>query len=382
MDDLDDFSYEDAEELVEQAADEFPAAGDLLSVCAFLSHEHPIPAALLDAGAARLPERLSAALADEVDRSDLFRLIREFGLGKADGETLRIENEALDYAFNRLGAREAVRWTQIAASTVAAAFPGEPEKPEPAKAAAALEPHALAAAEHCLAFDTALDVAAQLLSLAGRLAIGLGRHERARESLERALALRERVHGDTDERVALDLSYLNAALLPLGESAAARVAENAGRAARIFEAIQGPLGRTTIVHLNNHGTLLRRAGRLDEARAVLEDALERAQRSYGERHAFVATITSNLGDVLKEMGALAGARRCYEHALAVDEHAYAGQLNRSLARDTHKLAKLLARLGERDAARPLFQRTIDFYAGQLGADHPDVQALRAEMEAG
>ncbi|HEX2204971.1 MAG TPA: tetratricopeptide repeat protein, partial [Longimicrobium sp.] len=217
-----------------------------------------------------------------------------------------------------------------------------------------------------------------LFSLAGRAALARGDAGGAEPLLRAALAQRERAHGARDARLAHDLAYLNGALLALGHDAEA--VENGRRTVDLLEAAYGPRHRLTILHTNNLGALLRRAGDMGGAEAAFARALEHAEATVGAGAPYVATVNSNLADVKAARGDLAGARAHLERALAIDEAAY-GPRHNSVARDLHKLARLLARLGEREAARPLFARALAHFEAARGADDAHTRALRAEIAA-
>jgi tetratricopeptide (TPR) repeat protein len=356
---------------------EHPAAGDLARLLAFLSSD-PLPISILAATASHLPESLSTAFSGDEEREKLLAALREMELAGGDGDAVAMPSEVRDAVREAMDADERRRWAATAAAVMVRAFPPEPEGEQARAAAVPLIKHAATAAVHCDELETATEDAATLLGLAGRAVLALGQAAAARPFLERALELRERALGPAAPRVAFDLTWLNGALLDAGPPEARRVAENAERALRIFETVHGPEGRTTLVHVNNTGTLYRRAGDLPAARAFLEHAMELATRVYGTAHPFYATISSNLGDVLQDQGDLAGARALYERALAVDEGAY-GRTNRSVVRDLHKLASILSRVGEPGPARPLLERVVDFWEGEGNA--AQARTVRGELDA-
>ncbi len=259
------------------------------------------------------------------------------------------------------------------AAELVRAFPPEPEKPDARAECERLLPDALAAADACLAADAGHEDAAHLLSLAGRFELARGRAAEARRLLERAVDARERAHGAGDERLAMDLTWLNGALAAEDDRAA--MAANARRATSIFEAARGPRDPVVITHVNNLGVLLHRAGELDEARATLERAHRLTAEEFGRRHPFHATVSVNLADALLDAGEAEGARRLLEEALEIDEAVY-GREHASVARDLFRLGRLLARIGETTAARGLLGRALAFHEARAVPDDPRVHALR------
>jgi tetratricopeptide (TPR) repeat protein len=250
-------------------------------------------------------------------------------------------------------------------------------KPASHDACERLVPHARAAAGHAADAGAGLAAAAQVLHLAGRYVLEVRADAAAaRDLLTRAAELRERAHGAADVRVAWDLTYLNGALLALGEWT--RMARNAVRSAEIMEAVSGPRDRIVITHVNNAALLLLRAGEAERARSWFNRALTLAEPEFGVGHPFVATILSNLGDLHAREGDGEAARHAYRKALSIDEKVY-GPRHNSVARDLAKLGELLAASGEGDAARPYLQRAAEWFAERDGADDSRVLALRATL---
>src|SRR5262249_53322773 len=82
--------------------------------------------------------------------------------------------------------------------------------------------------------------------------------------------------------------------------------------------------------LNNVGVELERAGRLDQARAYQEEALDIRRRLYPKArfpagHPDLAVILNNLGVTLERLGRAGEALRCYEEALDIHGRLVADQ---------------------------------------------------------
>jgi tetratricopeptide (TPR) repeat protein len=352
-------------------------AAALLALCSFLDVERPIPVSALETGADALPRAPGAALQDPDARERLWDALLDAGAGGVAGGELVLNPPVARAAGERLDDDEKQAWAFAAAALMEHAFPGDPVRPEERERCERLLPHALAAAGHAEATGAGLAPAAQVLHLAGRFALEVRADYRdARALLERAAALRARAHGGGDVRVAWDLTYLNGALLNLGEWGA--MAANAVRAAEILEAEHGPDDRTVITHANNAALLLMRADELEMARAWFRRALERAQSVFGLGHPFTATVLSNVGDLCLRAGDAGGAREAYVHALEIDERAY-GPGHNSTARDQAKLGELLATLGEPDAARPYLERAAAWFTETAGLDDARTQAINATL---
>jgi len=357
---------------VERAAELTPDAADLLCLCAFLDPAHPIPVAALDAGADALPPRLAEALRAPAARERTFDALLDAGAGGVAGDELVLLPAAAAAAGGRLDKDARRAWAAAAAGVMERVFPADPTREEDREPAGRLLPHAVAAARHALEAGAAPGAAAQLLYLAGRYLLeARGDFPGARELLKHAVAARARAHGAKDTRVALDLNYLNGALLHLGEWG--EMAANATRAADILEGELGPRDRTVITHVNNAALLLARAGHRGRAREWFTRALELAEPVFGPAHPFCATIHNNLGDLDRGEGNLDAAREAYRRALAIDEAAY-GPRHNSVARDLGKLGEVLAETGDHAAARAPLERALAWIVETDGAD--DVRAVR------
>jgi len=63
--------------------------------------------------------------------------------------------------------------------------------------------------------------------------------------------------------------------------------------------------------------VLKDLGDLQEAKKCFERALQIAEEVYGPDHPTVARDVNNLGSVLQDMGDLQEAKKCYERALKI-----------------------------------------------------------------
>ncbi|MFL5541769.1 MAG: tetratricopeptide repeat protein [Longimicrobiaceae bacterium] len=360
---------------VERVAELTPDAADLLCLCAFLDPAHPIPVLALRAGGDTLPQRMMAALYDPAACERVFDALLDAGAGGVAGGELVLRPAAAAAARERLDPDARRAWAGRAARMMEAAFPDDPAREEHREPAGRFLPHVIAAALSALDQGTEPGAAAQLLYLAGRYVLeARSDFPAARGLLERAAAARAQAHGADDVRVALDLNYLNGALLHLGEWSA--MAANAVRAAEILESEYGPRDRTVITHVNNAALLLSRAGERGPARAWFNRALALAEPVFGPAHPFCATILNNLGDLDRGEGDLRGAKAAYRRALAIDEAAY-GLRHNSVARDLARLGEVLVDTGDPAGARPLLERALAWVAETEGPDDVRAAHLRA-----
>ena len=90
--------------------------------------------------------------------------------------------------------------------------------------------------------------------------------------------------------------------------------------------------------------VLKDLGELAEARKCFERALKIDEKVYGPDHPAVARDANNLGGVL-HLGELAEARKCYERALKIGEKVY-GLDHHVVATHVNNLGLVLKDLGE------------------------------------
>jgi tetratricopeptide (TPR) repeat protein len=143
------------------------------------------------------------------------------------------------------------------------------------------------------------------------------------------------------------------------------------RALALAETGYGPNHPTLAIFISNLGNTLRVLGDLAGARAHLERALAIDEAAYGPDHPDVAIRVSIIGIVLRELGDLAGARAYLERALAIDEAAY-GPDHPKVAIRVNNLGSVLRELGDLAGAQAHLERALAIDEAAYGPDHPNV----------
>jgi tetratricopeptide (TPR) repeat protein len=115
---------------------------------------------------------------------------------------------------------------------------------------------------------------------------------------------------------------------------------------------------------------LQRAGKYDEARSLLERALEIRERLLGTEHRDVAACIDILAGVYANRGEYVKAEPLYLRALAICEKAL-GKDHPDTATVTSNLGKLYHYQGKYGEAEPLYKRSLDIREKALGKDHLD-----------
>jgi CHAT domain-containing protein len=112
-----------------------------------------------------------------------------------------------------------------------------------------------------------------------------------------------------------------------------------------------------------------RSGRYDEARGLLEQAVEIAESVNGDSDTTVAILRFELGGNALERWDNAAARVFYERALAVFEHEW-GTASPFSAMARARLALLDERAGQRQQAEATIREVLPLLERALGSDHP------------
>ncbi len=133
------------------------------------------------------------------------------------------------------------------------------------------------------------------------------------------------------------------------------------------------LANTLVNHLHDRA-------RHDEARALLERALVKAETAEPYAAFLVAMCLSNLAKEHKELGNLQMATELAHRALRVSEsyHAPLGDDAR-LAPDLVTLATMVHAEGKYEEARTLLERALALYEETLGEDHPKVASTLSNL---
>lgn len=192
-------------------------------------------------------------------------------------------------------------------------------------------------------------------------------------ALAAALSITRHAAADTPSTTDLlrEAEGLDAAIA--GLSAGGRYAEAealARRALAIREEMLGERHPATARSRNDLGDLLRELGDLEGARPHLERALAIRKDVLGIRHPDTAQSLNDLGVLLQELGDLEGSRPNLEEALAIREEVL-GPRHPDTAESLTSLGVLLFYAADRDGAKRSFERALTIREEALGAEHPE-----------
>ncbi|WP_170136275.1 tetratricopeptide repeat protein [Nannocystis exedens] len=203
----------------------------------------------------------------------------------------------------------------------------------------------------------------------GNLSLATGDRDAARVFHERSLAIKERALGPNHPDVARSLVGLGIAT----ESYAASH-RHLERALAVSEAAFGPdhpdVGNA-LLHL---GVLASAEGKLDESRDYYERALANQERSLGRDQASVATILHNLGEITAAIGHYAEARGYHERAFAITEKGL-GPEHSKFADSLCYLGNMATLEGKFAEARQYHERALAIMEKATGSEHVVIPLL-------
>ena len=141
----------------------------------------------------------------------------------------------------------------------------------------------------------------------------------------------------------------------------------------------------TLTAMNNHALILREQRRFFEAQELLEEAVSVRRRCQGDAHPETLTAINNLAALLKDQGDLLEAEALYKEALA-SRRATLGDRHPDTLTSINNLAALKQHVGTLDAlqeAEPLLMEAsrAAVHSKQLGPSHPHSQIFVKNFKA-
>ncbi|KAF6804850.1 NB-ARC and TPR domain protein [Colletotrichum musicola] len=140
------------------------------------------------------------------------------------------------------------------------------------------------------------------------------------------------------------------------------------RALQGKEKALGPDHTSTLSTVNNLGILYKDQGRLKEAEAMYERALQGKEKALGPDHTSTLDTVNNLGSLYKDQGRLKEAEAMYERALQGSEKAL-GPDHTSTLSTVNNLGLLYSDQGRLKEAEAMYERALQGSEKALGPDH-------------
>jgi tetratricopeptide (TPR) repeat protein len=195
------------------------------------------------------------------------------------------------------------------------------------------------------------ELSARVSNNYGVMLLAIGELGAARARLETAHADRTRLLGKEHPETALTLGKLGVLFLSERRATdACRLTEQAVSIVRQTPAV----GRILALCLHDHGVVLGGAGRFDQARAALGEALRLREAALNALHPDTALTLRELADVTEHLGDAMTARGYLDRALEICDarlrfRASGGHAEHSL---TTRVREALARLGAEASQAP------------------------------
>ncbi|KAK4118976.1 hypothetical protein N657DRAFT_650651 [Parathielavia appendiculata] len=140
------------------------------------------------------------------------------------------------------------------------------------------------------------------------------------------------------------------------------------RALQSKEKALGPEHTSTHSTVNNLGLLYKAQGRLSDAEAMYERALRGSEKVLRPEHTSTLITVNNLGDLYADQGRFSDAEAMYERALRGKEKALGPEHTSTLA-TVNNLGNLYANQGRLSDAEVLYKRALQGYKKALGPEH-------------
>jgi len=141
-----------------------------------------------------------------------------------------------------------------------------------------------------------------------------------------------------------------------------------GRALQGYEKTLGPEHTSTILTVNNLGLLYRDLGKLDQAEAMFGRALQGHEKALGPEHTSTLLTVNNLGLLYRDQGKLDQAEVMLRRALQGYEKAL-GPEHTSTILTVNNLGLLYSDHGKLDQAEAMLRRALQGYDKALGPEH-------------
>ncbi len=144
-------------------------------------------------------------------------------------------------------------------------------------------------------------------------------------------------------------------------------------ALEIREKALGPEHPAVAVSLNNLANLYHNKGDYTRAEPLHQRALGIREKTLGPEHPNVAASLNNLANLYHDKGDYAKGELLHQRALAIREKSL-GPEHPAVAVSLNNLANLYRAKGDYARAEPLFQRVLPIWEKALGPEHPNVAA--------
>ncbi len=199
-----------------------PGCAELLTYCSFFATEQ-IKTEFLSESVDLAPSTLKPVLASQLTLSASLAWLAQFSLIESSTKGVSMHRLVAQLARNRLGTETRRSWTEQAVNRIASVFDFQSQDPATWQRCAELLPHLLAVTQHGIEQEVWLGGVASLLDAAGRYLMRMGQFSQAKELLNRAMGVYERLWGESNPKVSAAANNLGRVLTRLGEHGQAQI---------------------------------------------------------------------------------------------------------------------------------------------------------------
>lgn len=211
------------------------------------------------------------------------------------------------------------------------------------------------------------EVQANMMEVIGTVYQSLAQLEAAAPLLEKSLALRRELHGDTHADIARTLWVLGKVRAEQGDYNLADSLQQLSLAMR--RELFGRENEEVAQTLSSLGKVKYQKGDFAASDSLARDALAMRRKLFGNTHAGVALNLDDLGWLMYERGKLEASDSLHREALAIRRELF-GEENLEVAESLNNLGATLYAKGEYANAEPLMRQALAIRRKLLGDDHP------------
>ena len=352
---------------LDQLAEKWPAAAELLRLCAFFSPE-PIAERLLTAGRVlNLPDQLGRALRDPLEFSRAKRDIGRYALAKTNpGEkTIQVHRLVQAILRDQMTEQQQSAYRATVHQLMYAADPGDPEERENWERLAEISNHVLGcdlvSAESAEGRQVVLDII--------RYRYERGDYQSSRELGEATVLQWWQTLGPDHEQTLVAVLHLANAWRELGMTNESR--EYTRDTLERMQRVLGENHEYTLNTARSYAGDLRTLGDYPAARALDEEILPKYRQVFGEDHMQTLRCANNLGVDLRLSGDFYAARELDRDTLD-RRRRYLGAEHKDSLYSAGQFVRDLRGCGSYREALALLAETLPIYESRLGPEHPDV----------
>jgi hypothetical protein len=355
-----------------------PATLQLLHLAAFCASE-PIPLALFAGQPQLLPRPLATVISGEdpaVDLDDIVAAALDYSLCRRRTDTIQLHRLVQAVIRAQLPNDQQTTMSHTVMGLLAAAHPGDPDRPATWPAWTALGPHILHASTVANPKDST-GIGHMVSQFCWHLVARgdyTGAHHIADDLYRNYLA----AFGPDGRATLSSAANLATILRTLGQlQASFELCEDTLARNR---RISGDDDQATLHSANNLVSCLRALGNFQAARRLGEDTLSRCQRMLGNDHGETLATAGNLAGALSVLGEHQAARKLADDTLARYRQLFGNEHRDTLWAASTLIGALHAQ-GDHPAARLLGEDTLTRYRQLFGDDYPHTLELATTLAA-